>query len=134
MKNVLIGKQWVLETLLQGGIKSIVNGSVYKDRRNSGSDKEDVVINDVVMDNKFFQDGIFNVNVYVPFLEVNHQGTPQYQPDHARMLELTTLIYPILHEVYTKKYNLSIVSTRTYEETALKTNYINFIINLKAYN
>ena len=134
MKTVFDAKQWILETLLSGGAKDVVNGGIYKDQRPTDSVKEDIVINDVAMDGSYFQDGIFNVNVYVPFLNVKVQGVNQTQPDHNRIRVIASGIYPILDKVYTKDFNMAIVGHRSYTETALKANYINFRINLKAYN
>lgn len=133
MKTVLDGKQWILESLLNGGAKSVVNGGIYKDRRPSGSVKEDIVINDIVMDNRFFQDGAFNVNCYVPFISVTNSGTTQYQPNHTRLKEIAERIYPLLHDVWGNGYNFTVVNHKTFEEEAEKANYINFRLNLKAF-
>lgn len=134
MKTVFDGKQWILETLLKGGIKSIVNGGVYKDKRPSESDKEDVVINDILMDGDFYQDGAFNVNIYVPFLSVKIDGRTQYQPNHNRLRALATDIYPLLHDIWRDDFNLTIERNESFEVEDEKANYINFRVNLKAYN
>ena len=134
MKTVYDGKQWILETLLQGGVKSIVNGGIYKDKRPSGSQKEDIVINDIAMTNDFLQDGVFNVNCYVPYMSVTIGGITQYQPNHNRLKLIADAVYPLLHEQYKDTHNLTVVNHKTYEEEAEKANYINFRINLKAYN
>lgn len=134
MKTVFDGKQWILETLLKGGIKSVINGSVYKDRRISGSKLEDAVINDVNMDDRYLQDGVFNVNIYVPFLSVKIGETTQYQPDHARLKAIAAAVYPMLHNIWGDGFNLTVVGHKSFEEPAEKANYINFRINLKAFN
>ncbi len=134
MKTVFDGKQWILEVLTQGNVKSIVNGGIYKDRRPSGSTKEDIVINDIAMDYSYLQDGVFNVNIYVPNLSIPINGQTQYQPNHTRIKTIAEAVYPILHQVYTDKFNLTIVSHKSFEEEAEKATYINFRINLKAFN
>ncbi|MEL7678117.1 hypothetical protein [Elizabethkingia meningoseptica] len=42
-KTVLDGKQWIFELLKNGGIKNVISGDIYKDRRPVGSIKEDAV-------------------------------------------------------------------------------------------
>ncbi|NML70031.1 hypothetical protein HHL23_09480 [Chryseobacterium sp. RP-3-3] len=133
-KTVLEGKQWIFELLSQGNIKSVINGNIYKDKRPSGSTKEDCVINSVSMDNSFLQDGVFNVNFYVPMLSVLLNGITQYMPNNNRMLEISKAVYPILENIFRPGFNLTVVNHSTFEEVEEKATYINFRINLKAYN
>lgn len=135
MRNtVLEGKQWIFELLSQSNIKTLITGNIYKDKRPSGSTKEDIVINDISMDNSFLQDGVFNVNCYVPMLSVSINGITQYMPNSNRMLEISKAVYPIFENIFRPKFNLTVVNHNTFEEEADKANYINFRINLKAYN
>lgn len=133
-KTVLEGKQWIFELLSQSNVKTLITGNIYKDKRPSGSTKEDIVINDISMDNSFLQDGVFNVNCYVPMLSVSINGITQYMPNSNRMLEISKAVYPIFENIFRPKFNLTVVNHNTFEEEAEKANYINFRINLKAYN
>ena len=67
-RTALDGKQWLLTLLLEGGAKDAINGAIYKDKRPSGSTKEDIVINSLPMTNGFMQNGVFNINIYVPMI------------------------------------------------------------------
>jgi len=133
-KTVLEGKQWILELLLQGNVKSVINGNIYKDKRPSGSTKEDIVINSISMDGSFLQDGVFNVNCYVPMVSVSINNITQYMPNNNRMQEISKTVYPLLENVFRPDYNLTVVNHSTFEEEDEKANYVNFRINLKAYN
>lgn len=133
-KTVFDGKQWILDLLNASNIKNIITGKIYKDKRPSGSTKEDIVINSLPMTNDFFQDGYFNVNCYVPMLSVNIEGVTQNMPNNTRMQIISNAVYPIFEKVFTDKYNLSIERHEVFEEEQLKATYINFRINLKAYN
>lgn len=133
-KTVLEGKQWIFELLSQSNVKTLITGNIYKDKRPSGSTKEDIVINDISMDNSFLQDGVFNVNCYVPMLSVSLNGITQSMPNSNRMLEISKAVYPIFENIFRPKFNLTLVNHNTFEEEAEKANYINFRINLKAYN
>lgn len=133
-KNVLEGKQWIFELLTQSNIRSIITGNIYKDKRPSGSTKEDIVINSVSMDNSFLQDGVFNVNCYVPMVSVSLNSITQFMPNNSRMLEISNAVYPVFENIFKPVFNLTVVNHNTFEEETEKANYINFRINLKAYN
>ncbi|ASK29727.1 hypothetical protein CEY12_06235 [Chryseobacterium sp. T16E-39] len=133
-KTVLEGKQWIFELLSQSNIRTIITGNIYKDKKPSGSIKEDIVINSISMDGSFLQDGVFNVNCYVPMVSVNLNGITQYMPNNNRMLEISKAVYPIFEDIFRPQFNLTVVNHNTFEEDEEKSNYINFRINLKAYN
>lgn len=133
-KSVFEGKQWIFELLAQSNIRTIITGNIYKDKRPSGSTKEDIVINDISMDNSFLQDGVFNVHCYVPMSSVSLNGITQYMPNNNRMLEISKAVYPVLENIFKAEFNLTIVNHNTFEEEAEKANYINIRVNLKAYN
>ena len=79
------------------------------------------------------QDGIFNVNIYVPYQQVKIDGTTQSMPNESRMKQLADIAYPVFDEIYKDQFNLTIVRTEVIEEDKENANYINFRINLKAY-
>lgn len=133
-KTVFDGKQWIFELISQSPVKAMVSGSIYKDKRPAGSVKEDIVINSISMDNSFLQDGVFNVNFYVPMLSVSIGGTTQYMPNNNRMAEISKAASQVLDNVFKPEYNLTIVNHNTFEVEAENAIYINFRINLKAYN
>lgn len=133
-KTVLDGKQWIFELLTQSNIRSVISGNIYKDKRPSGSTKEDIVINSISMDNSFLQDGVFNVNCYVPMVSVNINNVTQSMPNNNRMMEISRAVYPIFENIFKPQFNLTVVNHNAFEEENEKANYINFRINLKAYN
>lgn len=133
-KTVGQGKQWIFELLNQGNIKTTINGLLYKDKRPAGSTKEDIVINSVSMENSFLQDGVFNVNCYVPMISVNVNSITQFLPNTAREEIITQAVYPLLEDVFKPQFNLTVVNHSTFELAEEKATYVNFRINLKAYN
>ncbi len=134
MKTVFEGKEWIYSQLVTGGIKSVINGEVYKDRRPSGSLKEDIVINSLPMNNAFLQDGVFNVNCFVPYLEVKIQGTPQKQPNNARMKVISAEVYRLLDNIWKEQYNMTVVYHQMFDEGSEDVNYINFRVQMYLYN
>lgn len=134
MKTVNQGKQWISDLLIEGSITNVISGVVYRDKRPIGSTKEDIVINSIAMDNSFLQDGVFNVNCYVPMLLKKINNIDQYLPNTVREDAISKAVYPILEKVFTSQYNLSIVNHNSFTEETEKVTYINFRINLKVYN
>ena len=71
-KTVFDAKQWIYELLNVSSVKTSISGKIYKNKRPAESTKEDIVINSILMDNEFLQDGTFNVNCYVPYVSVTN--------------------------------------------------------------
>ena len=133
-KTVADGKQWILELLNEGNVRNVITGLIYKDKRPTGSSKEDIVINSVSMDGSFLQDGVFNVNCYVPMIFIKMNGIDQYLPNSVREGQISKAVYPLLESVFRPQFNLTIVNHTTFEEETEKATYVSFRINLKAYN
>lgn len=133
-KTVGQGKQWIFDLLNDGNIKNTISGLIYKDKRPIASTKEDIVINSVAMDSSYLQDGVFNVNCYIPMMSINLSGITQYMPNTTREEIISQAVYPLLEQVFKPQFNLTVVNHSTFEEQEEKATYINFRINLKAYN
>ncbi|KAA2241671.1 hypothetical protein F0L74_17490 [Chitinophaga agrisoli] len=68
-------------------LKNAVTGGIYKNSRPLNSDKEDVVINSQPISAQQLQEGLVDVNIYVP-------------ADHARMQILAAIATSLLTEVW----------------------------------
>lgn len=135
MKNsVFDGKQWIYDLLNINEVKSNISGKIYKNKRPTESKLEDIVINSILMDNEFLQDGTFNVNCYVPFLSVTINNISQSMPNEKRLSEIFQIVNPLLDDVFKDDFNLTIERHETIDVETEKASYINFRINLKAYN
>lgn len=133
-KTEFDAKQWILELINTSPLKAFVNGKVYKNRRPAGSQLEDVVINAIVMDNRFLQDGAFNVNCYVPYKRVTIDNVVNFLPNEERSKAIADVAYPVFDNVFKEKFNLTIERVEVIEVDEEKASYVNFRINLKAYN
>ena len=129
--TVLDGKQWILSLLLSANIQNSISGKIYKDKRPTGSDKEDIVINSLTMTNDYMQNGVFNVNIYVPMVSITSNGITQYQKNNARMKVLADLVYPVLNDAWGNDYNLDVVNSQDFEEG--NENFYNFRVSLNAH-
>lgn len=131
MKTVIDGKDWILGELNTN--KPNINGKIYIDKRPT-IDKEDIVINSLTMNGEFLQNGVFNVNCYVPNLSITMSGTTIQMPNKKRLKEIASEVYTILKEIYRDDYSLSIENHTQIEEKTENANYINFRVSLNAFN
>lgn len=128
-RTALDGKQWLLTLLLEGGAKDAINGAIYKDKRPSGSTKEDIVINSLPMTNDFMQNGVFNINIYVPMISVTLNGITQLQKNNTRLKQIVDVVYAILdNDVWKPEYNLDVVNSQDVEEG--NENFYNFRVSM----
>ena len=107
-KTVFDAKQWIYELLNVSSVKTSISGKIYKNKRPTESTKEDIVVNSILMDNDFLQDGTFNVNCYVPYVSVSIDGISQFMPNESRLSQISQLVYPLLDNIYRDKFNLTI--------------------------
>jgi len=67
------------------------NGKLCKQERPLNSTLEDVVINSLGINREDVQEGVLNVNIFVPNLELPSNPNDKSQPNMARLLVLATL-------------------------------------------
>lgn len=101
------------------GIKKI-NGSVYKMQRPINSDKEDIVINSLPISGSQIQEGVLNVNIYVPDIKLmnSDKTASTFLPNTARMTELSRLAINDLSEFWSPDgdYVFELENTGIYPE------------------
>ncbi|YBW68154.1 hypothetical protein [Riemerella phage vB_RanS_GDF21] len=130
-RTVLDGKQWILDLLLRAKVNEFINGQIYKDNRPVNSNKEDIVINSLTMTNQILQNGVFNINCYVPKKSVTVAGITQLHKDNKRLKEIADKVYAVLNDVWENDYNLDVETHQDFEEQ--NENYYNFRVQLNAY-
>ena len=108
-------------------LKTAINGAIYKIKRPTSA-KEDIVINSLVLGNTNFQEGVFNVNIYVQNITVNGASLP----NTARLGQLETLGNSLFEHITSQDYSIYKESTSLFEEVSINQNYINFRIILKS--
>lgn len=132
-RTIYDGKDLIVKRLIET-VKPSISGGIFRDRRPSGSVKEDIVVNALPMTADFHQRGVFNVNVYVPFISVTISGIQQDQPNNSRLKALATIVQDSLHEYYGADYNFYVENVSDFEEQAEKANFINFRVRMNLFN
>lgn len=133
MRTIYDAKDILVKRLLET-VKGDISGNIYRDRRPTGSRKEDIVVNSLPLTADHHQIGRLNVNVYVPFLSVNIEDTQQDQPNTPRLKELAKKLTDVLNNIYGSDNNFYIEFMQDFEEQAEKANYINFRIRINLFN
>lgn len=136
MATVINGKEWIFNTILEAiqDNKINIDGAVYYDIKPT-NDKEDIVVNSILMNNEFFQNGIFNVNCYIPDIKIFQEGKEFFVPNKSRIKEISEEVYPVLHDnTKRQSYRFYIDEMEEFREQNENTTYLNFRIQLNAKN
>lgn len=118
-------------------LKTAIIGGLYKHRRPAGSQKEDVVINSLSINNLQLQSAIVNVNIHVPNITIEVNGVQDSsQPNFTRLQELAAIAVEVLSEVWADDYNYDVQQQVLLEDEEAGDHYINiriefFNINIK---
>lgn len=113
-----------------------ISGGIYKYQRPMNSDKEDIVINSLPMNNEDIQEGILNVNIYVPNLSIDQNGViDNSMPDTARLKTLCEIAIQNLKEVWAEdgEYNFELQQENLYQDDNNQ-HYINLRVMFRNVN
>jgi hypothetical protein len=105
-------------------------GDVYKFQRPDNSEKEDIVINVVYYGADTVNEGILNINCFVPDITVSLKGKPSRMPDTKRLSEVSMSMYTLLKDkIKIDDYYFWIESQGIYKDE--KSYFVNNRINFK---
>lgn len=136
MPNLIKAKRWVLQELLKAKNENrlTISGAIYIDKK-PDNQLEDLVINSIVSEERFFQPISINVNCYVPDLKISHGDTYSYMPDLERLEQIEIQVRAILKDNVKKQvYRSFIESVRQEKEVEANFHFINFSIRINAVN
>lgn len=121
-------QETILFNILNGSaaLKSAISGGIYKRRRPTNSDKEDVVVISLPIGDGSIQFGTANVNIHVPDVKEF--------PDNTKLEALTNIVKPLLEETYGDDYVLYISLQQIFEETEINQHYVNLRVDFEFHN
>lgn len=136
MITTLDAIDFIYQVLVTSPIKEAISGGIYKLVRPISSDKEDIVVNSLPVVNGDLQEGIANVNVHVPNLNINTGSQDDTTPDFARMKVLAEMVRAALEDVWLQdeSFRFTIQQQHTFYEPETESNYINFRIKYFSVN
>lgn len=111
-------------------LKAAITGDIYKIRRALNSDKEDVVINTLSVNNEQVQQGIVNINIHVRNLRLgNGSNQDNTRPNFARLDQLTEIFKPVFEgDLYVSETVFSIQNITIIPEENIPEYFVNFRI------
>jgi hypothetical protein len=109
-------------------LKPSLSGGIYKNRRPASSDKEDLVINSLPVNNEQLQVAVANVNIHVPDITVNVNNIQDRQPNHERLKILTGLAIPIFTDQWVGDYHYDVQQQTIIQDEEANSHYINIRI------
>jgi hypothetical protein len=135
MTNTFDEVDIVWTKLNNSSLKTAITGAIYKNRRPAGSDKEDIVINALPVNNADIQQGIVNVNIHVPNLTVSANGTVDNNiPNHTRLKELTVMALAILADNWEEGINYDVQQQNLLMDDTGTDHFVNIRLLFNAIN
>lgn len=97
-------------------LKAELTGGIYVlGERPDGSEKEDIVVNNLFINHTIPQTGTSNVNIHVPDMTLTIGGKQQHKANRERLRTLTALVLEAL-----KAANIQGLAIRITNETIIK--------------
>lgn len=97
-------------------LKAELTGGIYVlGERPDGSEKEDIVVNNLFINHTIPQTGTSNVNIHVPDMTLTIGGKQQHKANRERLRTLTALVLEAL-----KAANIQGLTIRITNETIIK--------------
>lgn len=124
----------IFKAIDTSALKAAITGRVSKDWGPSNSDKEEIVVNSITVDNETAQIGISNVNIHVPNISVKIDGIDQEQPNNKRFTALGNIAKGILESGFGSNYNYWTENQQKVRDPQTGNWYLNFRVRFKYHN
>lgn len=134
MKTTLDIEDILWSFLKNSSLKTAISGGIYKRKRPSASEKEDVVINCLPVNNLQLQSAVANVNIHVPNKVQNISGIQDPMPDHARLKALGNEAVSLLVDQWDSDYNFDVQQQNVFEDEDGKSHYVNIRLDFYSIN
>lgn len=122
----------ILFTVLNASseLKAAIKGGIYvQGERPNNSEKEDIVINNIVISHDYPQSGTSNINIHVSDLKIKINKQEQRKADRERLRFLTELVIGILKAANVEGLTFWIENETVIKEPAISQHYTNLRIN-----
>jgi len=127
MKTTFDAIDIIYSVINNSSLKTAVNGTINKLKRQTGSTKEDIVINSIAFNDTNLQEGVFNVNIYVPNITINSSSLP----NTVRLKALSEEAKELFEEVSGSNYNIWLSEQFIHEDVSTSFYYINLRLKLR---
>lgn len=125
----------VYDILNVPSLTGVMTGDVYlSDDRPLNSQLEDVEINTITMTQEPYpQQGVMNVNIYVPDMALAIGGVNQYKPNKSRLKIIIEIVKELIVNQTNKYISLNITNELMLSERSIRQSFINLRIEFIYY-
>lgn len=126
---------FIYNVLASSALSAEITGIVNKQNRPQNSKKEDCVINMLGISNQQLQEGVANVNIYVPNLIITSSGTQDSsQPDWRRLKQLALIAVDLLNDCWTDDFHFTIQNQSIIKDDESDSHFVNLRLEVYANN
>ena len=111
-----------------------MNGGLYKGERPQNSSLEDIVISSMLTGDGTLQEGVANVNIYVPKMDINIAGQVQKMRNSSRIGEVLGLAISALKEHYGNYFSLWTSKIQEFDEPQINQTRLSLRIEFRMDN
>ena len=115
----------IYQILTESALLNISGGIYTQGERPDNSNLEDIVINNISFEHSTPRRGISNINIHVPDIQVQIDGTPQFKTNRDRLQELTSIVSTIIESTRIDGIAIHIETTQVFAEPTAHEHYMN---------
>lgn len=131
MKTTATQDNILFKLINESAIKTTIKGGIYKGERPIDSKAEDVVIGSMLVGDGTLQQGVANVNIYIPKIAVQVNGKMQLIKDTKRISEVLAIAAPVLKQAFGNYYSLWTSRQADYDEPEINQTRLSFRIEFR---
>lgn len=132
MKTILDQSDAIFNLLNIPSVINLISGNLYKEERETNSEKEDIVVKSLTLADGTRQFGVAFVNIHVK--DVQLSGRTGFFPNTARMKAISQVAIPLLEETDGDDFVLWVEQTRVIKEPEMNQHYLNIRLEVRMYN
>ena len=122
----------ILFTVLDASeeLKDAINGGIYvQGERPDNSEKEDIVVNNIVLSHSYPQSGTSNINIHASDLKLKIKGQEQRKANREKLRFLTEIVVRTLKAANIEGLTFWIENETVIKEPVVSQHYTNLRIN-----
>ncbi|MBB6109713.1 hypothetical protein SAMN05421821_105131 [Mucilaginibacter lappiensis] len=96
-------------------VLSLIDGKIYPGTRPIGrTNKVDIVVNALGVNNNQLQKGTANINIYAPGIRTTQEdNSVQYLPDYAKLNAIVKVVTPLVESQFRATFNTKVTDPGT---------------------
>lgn len=133
MKTTADQIQILYDLLKTSSLNTALNGGLYKMERPQNSQLEDIVVSSMLVGDGGFQEGVANVNIYIPKMDVSIGGQLQKMANTGRISTVWSLATLALEENSGSTYNCWCSRTQEFDEPLINQTRLSLRIEFRLF-